>query len=292
MTELRPLLSEHHDEFEVALLRSAERDEPRETGKLRVAAALGLGVSATAGSLAAATGVSGVAGVSVTAGKLGLPLVLKSLAIGTATGLLTLGAFDYVELLPSRADAPAAVVVQAPRAQRPAAELARPEPQAVDTDHVGSVEGTTLGSATDPAIDSVAPVPSSRRLAEKAVLEPPTEPAVPAASAAEPAAAAEAAPPTELPEPPRAASIAGEVAEIDRIRSALRQGQARAALSGLEQYFRASPTRVLETEATILKVDALVALGERERARALAREFVSRQPMSRHAERLRQLAEE
>ena len=94
----------------------------------------------------------------------------------------------------------------------------------------------------------------------------------------------------EASQTPKAQSIAGEIAEIDRIRGELRDGQAARALAALERYFRSSPTRVLQTEASLLRIDALVALGERERAGALAREFIARQPTSRYAERLRQLA--
>ena len=286
MTELRPLLSQHDDEFELALLRSADHDEPSGRGKLRIAAALGIGVGAAASSLAAASGSaaavsSGAAtasGVSGAGAKVGLSAVLKSLAIGTATGAVTLGTLHYADMLPAPFRATPSVVSQA--APRPTPAAANP---------VLSVPAPTGGA------DSVGVAEASRELApnvgtdrrrQKLDRPKPVAPPEPVAEPALPEAVAE----PEPSEAPKAQSIAGEIAEIDRIRGRLRDGQAAGALSDLERYFRSSPTRVLQTEASLLRIDALVALGERQRASTLAREFIARQPTSRYAERLRQLA--
>jgi hypothetical protein len=288
MTDLRPLLSGHNDEFELALLRSAQDDEPADAGMLKAASALGLGASAVAGGVALGSATAGALATqssSAVTAKLGVAAIFKSLAIGAATGLVTIGTFQLIR-------SPAAVESRAPVAMTRSAVVSAnatslslpkldaapvqeqpsvPEPRAAATSARRLPSGASARAETAPL--TVEPAPSAR-----AAFGPVVEPS-----------------PAE--EPPKAAerggtSLGAEIAAIDAARVSLRKGDAAAALDLLDRYAAQSPTRVLETEATVLRIDALVQLGQRARAQSLARDFVTRQPSSRHAERLRQLVSE
>jgi outer membrane protein assembly factor BamD (BamD/ComL family) len=74
---------------------------------------------------------------------------------------------------------------------------------------------------------------------------------------------------------------------VRKARSTLAAGSARAALEELDDYFARFPDARLRQEATVLRVEALLASGQREQAEALARPFLAEN--SAYASRLRQL---
>jgi hypothetical protein len=70
---------------------------------------------------------------------------------------------------------------------------------------------------------------------------------------------------------------------LDAARSALASGEPRSALSAILSYERAFPNGALQPEATVLKVRALLAAGDRAGAEALGRRVIEHTPRSEHA---------
>jgi hypothetical protein len=88
-----------------------------------------------------------------------------------------------------------------------------------------------------------------------------------------------------------APSIGSEIQELDRARAALAAGQARAAVGALDHYQQAFPKGTLQQEALRLRIEALVALGDRPTARAWTARFETLYPNSPHAKRLHSLVD-
>ena len=86
-------------------------------------------------------------------------------------------------------------------------------------------------------------------------------------------------------------ALDGEIRRLDRARAALTRGSSESALAELSAYETERKTTVLEREATVLRIDAMLAQGDREGARALARRYVAAHPGDPHARRLRKLLE-
>lgn len=273
----------------------------------------GVGAALASGAAAGAKGVgagTGLAALPITAGAL-----MKQIAIGAAVGLATASG---VQLAYESASAPRdpqrsapAVGVPEPRASRGEAPAARGSIHAAQND---SATPEQLASATRrasealPSQDKKTPVGAPREPAARADARV-ARPAQATLPSAEPTAgtAAIAAPPTaafatsavnaapSAPAPKSAlemnASIAGEVALLDRARRALAAGDAERALGVLDEYGRAPRSGILGPETLLLRIQALLQLGQREAAVALARRFVAQNPGSRHAESLRSLLE-
>lgn len=89
------------------------------------------------------------------------------------------------------------------------------------------------------------------------------------------AATSAAAPPTAQP-----LTLLGELELLKRARTALRSGESEQALELLEQHARQRTSNELEAEATLLRVEALAALGRHGEASALATRFVRDNPNS------------
>jgi outer membrane protein assembly factor BamD (BamD/ComL family) len=86
---------------------------------------------------------------------------------------------------------------------------------------------------------------------------------------------------------PELASLAEEVALLDRARNALVTGDPSRALFILDSYEHAKVGTTLSAEAALLRIEALVQRGETPRAAALAKEFLRAHPQSPVADRLR-----
>lgn len=311
MSDLKRLLSHHDDEFELALLRSADVDEPAKPGMLRTAAALGLTATLTAGTVAVTSGATLSASTLSGAGssaKIGVGLVWKYLGIGAVSGIATMAGLQVAGVLPAPTPAaPTEVAAAAPALPAPTRpvvvswsratgavasdDLAEPPPVSSTDEPPHPVRSSAERAAAPVVEERAARGATSPEPAAKPV--PRVEPA-PSAVGVLPPVAPEPEPQASAakPEPERAPSLAVEIATIDRARRALRGQDPRAALSVLDEYQRKVTTRVLETEALLLRIDALVQLGDRRAASALARQVISRQPQGRYADRLRELASE
>jgi hypothetical protein len=114
------------------------------------------------------------------------------------------------------------------------------------------------------------------------------------AAAAEPLTTAVAPPPgpsiaafaTEPPatgSTPRESPLLLESRRVAQARSLLQDGDAASALAELDAIERAFPHGLLAQEREALRIEALLATGERARARAAARRFLADHPKSPHA---------
>lgn len=86
-------------------------------------------------------------------------------------------------------------------------------------------------------------------------------------------------------------SLQGELAALDEARAALSRRDAGQALRLLDDYARHFPKRRLATEATVLRIEALVAHGDRSAATRLGKEFLARQPNGPYARRVSSLVD-
>lgn len=108
--------------------------------------------------------------------------------------------------------------------------------------------------------------------------------APPAASAPVAPSPAEDAPAHDEASAP---SIADEIARLDAARARLAAKDSARALTELDAYARRYPHGTLLPEAARLRVEAVLAQGDRARAEALARDFLRAYPESPHAPALR-----
>ena len=89
-----------------------------------------------------------------------------------------------------------------------------------------------------------------------------------------------------------ASTLRAEMASIELARSLLDGGDPRAALREVERYERETGRPQLIAEARVLRMEALSRSGERQRARALARELLSDGVAPPHAARARALLDD
>ncbi len=89
-----------------------------------------------------------------------------------------------------------------------------------------------------------------------------------------------------------AEKLSREVALLDEARAALGRGDAAAALAALDQRQQEIGAGMLAPEATLIRVEALLARGERGAAAALAERFWAEHPRGAHTDRLRTLLRE
>ena len=73
-----------------------------------------------------------------------------------------------------------------------------------------------------------------------------------------------------------------ESRRLNQARAALQAGNARGALDQLDLIAADFPSGVLVQERDALRIEALLGLGERQRARELARQFLAAHPRSPH----------
>lgn len=253
MSEPQRLLDEGGDDLSLSLLRSARGDGPSPHARRKTMVALGLAGGVGAGVTAAtATGAaSTMAKSSATAA------LAKWIGMGVIGGIVTVGTVEVVQTKSAPAVTQSAAINAGPGAKmKPAKGLA---PAAVNV------------PAAEPApIEAEAPAP--------AIEEPAAKP-----SAAPIEAPRATARPADKP------TLADEVAALDAARVALSSGNAAAALRALDDHDRRFPGGVLGMEATVLRIEALVARGDRASASRLGRAFLDAHPRSPHASRVRTL---
>ena len=84
--------------------------------------------------------------------------------------------------------------------------------------------------------------------------------------------------------------IAAELAVLSRARNALAAHNPAAVLAALDEYRRTARTRVLDAEAFMLEVEALVQAGRSTEAARRSHDYLVTHPGSPHRARLQQLA--
>lgn len=98
-------------------------------------------------------------------------------------------------------------------------------------------------------------------------------------------------PPPKATKPvrPKQRSLAEQLEMLKLARGALRAGDSQRALSVLDEYAAGSNSTDMSAEASMLRIEALMASGKREQAQALAERFIARSPDNPLADRARAL---
>ncbi|HEY6725988.1 MAG TPA: hypothetical protein VI197_18265 [Polyangiaceae bacterium] len=91
------------------------------------------------------------------------------------------------------------------------------------------------------------------------------------------------------PARPKQRSLTEQLDLLRRARAALRAGDARQALGVLDEYAAGTNSVDMSAEATLLRIEAMQALGQREQAKHLAESFVARSPDNPLVDRARSL---
>lgn len=283
MTELEPFF-DSCDDFERGLLRSVRRDAPAASAASKTRAALGLEQAA----LAANAGDSVAAGASALGARSELVVwVLKGLAVGLLLGGVTMGGAEWIAqrtLEESRlatharrgqafavpTAAASAMPYEQPRAER---EVAPPS----------ALPGTPKSLAAPPAAARTAvPAADASRM--------PMEPRIaPGSNSGALAAFAPLSSASGVSQPPSAVSIAEQVAMIERARSALKRASSSEALGLANAYVQRWPNGSLSIEAALVRIEAELALHDRQAAEREARAVISVLPGGRYAKRVRAL---
>jgi hypothetical protein len=279
----RRSLPPYEDELSLALLRSAQHDEPSAAAYSKVAAALG--VSAAVG-----FGASLPAQAALASNGLPLPalarwsssLFAKVVLVGVSSVLLVAGG---VALLHHRSP----VGASAPLVRRMAANaLKMPGAANIAPSSLAQVAVlANAGSAPTPPLPTP-PLP----IPPLSVAKPgagSSAAAVPAAAAVSRVALAQNAQSASVARAPKASSLPEQVLSLDRARVALNSGDAGAALAEIAHYRGAWPRGVFLTEASVLEIEALAKRGEIVLAGMRAQAFVTAHPDCPQADRLRAL---
>ncbi|WP_441292544.1 hypothetical protein ACSRUE_21050 [Sorangium sp. KYC3313] len=263
MTDPKPL-DEEATEFERALLRSWKQESPSSSARARALAIAGLAAGGVAGGTTAAPSPSAAPASKAGAGKL---LALAKWGLGAAIGVGLIGA--GVALL--RPSAP------------PSAAAPSSEPQATLTP-------PTAGDPPAATAPPIAPAPAPSGPATRAPLPlQASAPPIPAPAAASPPRPKSAAPRAGSAPGAPSDALGEQVAMIDRARDALAAGDAAGCLAALDAHDSKFPRSAMGEEATVLRVEALIRLGDRARAAELGQRFLASRPTSAHASGVRAL---
>jgi hypothetical protein len=256
------LLDGDGDDVERTLLRSALDDKGSRAARARALAVFGAGGSGLVASTSAAqasvatapTSFAATSVAKVTAGAL-----VKWIGTGVVVG--TLSAAGIHAVADSGAAPPRAML--APVSERRAALPPAP-----------SVTPAGAQPATVEAPKVATPEPSARPAERRA-----------SGTSAAVAVASNAAFPTEGSD----RRLRDELLALERARQALRRGDASAALSALGSYELRFPQGALSREATVLSVEARLAAGDQQGARAVAARALEADSTSPHAKRIETL---
>jgi hypothetical protein len=264
MTDPTRFLEGDGDDFERSLLGSALEDRGSPAARARALAVFaGMGVTvlattsvAKASVAAAPTSVAAASVPKLTAGAL-----LKWIGTGVVVGTISAGGIHAV-VVGSRAIPPPDLLQ--PAARHHTALAAPPS--------VPGVEAPPAAAVPTPAAST--PQPNAK----------PAEPPA-MTSGAEAPVPSQAAFPVESSSP----RLRDELVALERVRQALRSGNAAAAVAGLDAYESRFPDGALSREATVLAVEARLAAGDPQGARAIAERAREADSTSPHAKKIETL---
>jgi hypothetical protein len=269
MSEIHRLRDETKSPFARVLLESVDEDRPDPGARGRAVAALGLGAAGavtatvTAGTANAAGALTGAAGVSpalaapvasVAPAGIKVGFLLKSLSIVAVGGAAGVTAVHFAATSDDGKQVPITDVASSSRVKPPAPlnRVGTPAPSVVDTGV--PVEGATSAEA----------------------IPPPPRPSLRSRSGA-----------TAAPSARRAAALEEQTDMLDQARGALTQGDSSRAIATLDELGRRHANGPLAEEATVLRIEALLAAGNRAAGEALAQRFLEQHPSSAYAQRVR-----
>ncbi|MBX3230192.1 MAG: hypothetical protein KIT84_24830 [Labilithrix sp.] len=272
MTDPKRLFED--DDLAEKLLGSARADAPTKHSRERTAAALGLAVGAAAATTAVTTKAA-----ATTAKLAGAGLWTKVVAVSAVT-VAVAGGGAIVAQRTASPEEPVTetetVMVPVTPSAAPAVRAGGPTARPVEPAPAPTAAGARAGvgqSATAPTAVVTTASPASRPSPARAAPSPTLAGAEPTLAAA-----------TESP-------LARETRLIDDARRALGAGDTALALSLLDRHDATFANGPLRTEASVLRVEALVARGDKPAAKKLADELLARDPSGPHAKRLRSLTE-
>ena len=291
MSRLVPLLREGATELETLLLEAAREDAPPDAAaRARTLAALGVTTGATAAGVGAGLVGTRVAWLAKLAPALSKCLVV--VAVGAAV------TYGGRELMSARAPshdtkAPLPSTPSTPSSARPQATAARSAPVAVPS----SAPASAPAPARVPLAVPV-PVPVSRdaRAGKPSAQTSEAPRSVASSVPQEESAHVDRAPVVPSPNasaspPPRASSLHEESALLESVREALAASQPARASVELDRYDAQFASGILAEEAAVLRIEALLAAGDRAAARRAADAFAQSHPASSYAPHVRALVD-
>lgn len=256
MADLRRLLDEGATEFEARLLSSAKDDGPSPASRHRIVAGLGVGLSP-------ALMTSGVQ-----AGHFRwLRRIVERLKVSWPVGAGI-----------AAAAVAAAALVDPPSFSARGDEPSDSAPAAPNTAAVAAPPSEAPSSPEDSSESAAAPTPD----ASESVTEE-SSPAARPASRRAPARASRDA------DGEQASALSQELALLDAARAAIAQGNPRRALRLLDEHGQRFTKPRLPTEASVLRIEALVRSGDRAQARKLGEAFLARHVNGPYERRVRSL---
>ncbi|WP_437690280.1 hypothetical protein [Sorangium sp. So ce176] len=273
MTDPKPLEElgeEETTELERALLRSWKHESPSSSARARALAIAGLAAGTSAAPDAhaahaapdahAAPAPKAAAGKLLTLAKWGLGAVIGAGLLGAGVALLRPPAPPSAAppSAPPAVTAPPVADEPPPVADEPPPVMPAPAPSGPVTRAPGPLQGSASPSA-----------------APAAVASPPRPKGAASRARSAPVAPADA--------------LGEQVAMIDRARDALGAGDAAGCLAALDAHDARFPRSAMGEEATVLRIEALIRLGDRARAADLGQRFLASRPTSPHAAGVRAL---
>ena len=303
MPKLVPLLREGASDLERSLLAAAREDAPP-NDRARAQTLKAVAALSSAGT-AAVSGANGWRWL-----HLGPSAFRAWFAAGIGVVAAAGGGAIYVsetkpeaprtEIVVPPLSAPARNVPSVASAARPAETTARPP--SLSTTPSARPEVVVPGAPTllsRPAHATTAPPPLVSKPRTNTIVPAetaPTRATEPAPSATAPAPVASAASDDQAasatsasirPPPPPASSLKAEAALLESVRSALASSRSDRALAALDEYAAHFPSGALSEEASVLRVEALLAAGRTDDARRAAALFEQTHPSSSYAPSLR-----
>ena len=270
MSDPERLVESSESEVERLLLRAGRDGAPREARRRTLLAATGAvtGSTLTAGNAtgAAAAGKAALGAKVASLVSLKWAAVIGLASLGAVAGTIAVGTAR--DGLSARSAAPSA---DAEKAEAPRAARAFAAPSPLRT----SAAPPSSPSVSSPSMPSAPPAPST----SVPVLVHRVPPAEGAPSTV-PGGAARAS---------VGASAAVELTMLDEARSAIARGDPARALSTLDEYAGWFPHGALAPEASVLRIEALVAAGDRPAAMRAAQSFLQANPTSPYVQRIESL---
>jgi hypothetical protein len=267
MTDPNRIADESPTATEARLLRSASLDVAPPHGKLGVLAALGLGSTGVTAAAAATT----VAAASAR-GATPIAMVAKWVALGAVAGTVATGAAEtarfYIADSGTRRETPARTNPET------RSTLPKASPRARFSEAVEGAQATS----SDVAAKSEPVEPEETRA--HGVAKRPTE--------AQNVKPPNGDPTRALEEPP----LSAELKSIDGARRALSAHDPGTALDLLAEHDRTFAVPRLAPEATVLRVEALLALGKKSDAIRTAKSFLANDSASAYRDHVRSLLRE
>jgi hypothetical protein len=304
MNMMGRLRDEDATDVERWLLDSAAEDAPGPGAREAALVAIAAGVVATSSAAAAAPvasgatlGAAGATSGAKATGSLLTVAALKWLGVGAIAGTVvasvasvaSVATHPVAHTTTSVAASPAKIIAPPPaNAPQPAVPAVTPPPEASAEAVAPPPEASVEAVAPPPEASAEARAPSPSSVELHPAPDVPSN-AAPARQSSRAQATNTAPSVGALPTAAAGNSVVDEVASLDRARVALARHDAAKALELLSAHRARFGGGALEPEAVVLRVRALLDVGQRDRATSVAEAFLRAHPGTPQAARLRTL---